>query len=168
MIRIKRENWKGRGYVVVARETGRRGFLSYAKWNNKFTVPQAQRIFKRNSTFNKDVSLTQREKTVQVNDFSERPAFRRTEKFQGLAEVSVRFGNRIVTEEGTSKQRNIGDSIEEAKEEALENAKGRAVQSLGLASGSGEDELIDALEDASLISQKTGVVYYRERRMAHT
>lgn len=163
---IRREKWKGKFRIVARRKDG--ALLSHCAWSQKFPLQRARNVFKKNGSFNPDLKVNREDFTnvEQVTDFSSKPRIRRTERAQGYARITVRVGRKIITEEAVSRQEDMPVSIRRLKDEAEKNAKGKIVERLGYADGSGQGDQLNEIDDLELISIQRGVLYYRKKASA--
>lgn len=156
IIRIKRENWKGK-FRIVAREKGR--LISWAKWKRNFQLQRARSIFKRNNSFKKDVVRTKLTNVSEVVDFSDmprKPSRLQTAKVQYFIEgFDKKHGIKI---SARSRQADLDTPKGELKNEALENFFMRYSQARGAEYDADIGEKM--FDDANAAITRQGFVYY--------
>ena len=163
--RIKRENWKGKYYVVV-RKNGK--IRAVSKYSSNNSMSYYKNIWSSNRTLNPDVIKTKLSNVTEVVDYRSKPKLKKGQKFQLITEGegkttgyivarSLRYekGNKINSREQNgksikkSKQQIINESEESFFERVSENLSGK----------------YDATEGRNLAFQddvkyRTGFVYY--------
>lgn len=166
MVKLRRENWKGKFMVTARLDNGR--MIARKKWSGKFKLENAKIQFKKTNSFNpkvfKDLSLVN---TIEVIDtrieIDKDKKFVKTNavksqsygKFQYA--ISVRVQGKIIS--SRSSQFNNSASVNTARNEALENLySGLSAKILGQ-TDKNEGKI---LFDDSKIT-KEGIIYYNKK-----
>lgn len=152
-VSIKRENWKGK-YWVVARIDGK--ISSRVKYSKSVSLKSLKSLFKKNRSLDKDIIKTKLSNVTEVVDLRKNVRLnKKYKRFQAVTEGRGRNTGLIIAR---SQQYDIGEvSKDEAIQESQESFLERLSQRMG-----GD---YDAEEGANLVAKnrvrfRSGIVYY--------
>ena len=172
MIKIRRENWKGR-YVYVARENGK--ILSSTR-KTDLRINQLKDLFRRNRSFSKDIRV-KREKLKKVTEIvkTRKSKIIIKDKRKTVITKSIPIGSRnlkvaqyVVTgvlksgQEVSARSQRIGSPLAKTKRQAISNAWSSFYQRLDHSltgdydEGDGKD-----LFQSEVVGVREGWVYYK-------